>query len=112
MRYSTDEVNDSLPPGEGAFLPCSFWLVDVYLLQGRYDDGEGLFRRLVGLCNDVGLLSEEYDPRAERLAGNFPQAFSPLALINSAYNLTGERKPVQQRAQDETVPPKEVAAAD
>jgi GH15 family glucan-1,4-alpha-glucosidase len=70
-----------------------------------------LFRRLVGLCNDVGLLSEEYDPRAGRLTGNFPQAFSHLALINSAYNLTRERKPVELRAQDETAPPKEIATA-
>jgi GH15 family glucan-1,4-alpha-glucosidase len=111
MRYSTEQVEDALPPGEGAFLACSFWLVDVYVLQDRYDDAERLFRRLVGLCNDVGLLSEEYDPRAERLTGNFPQAFSHLALINSAYNLTRERKPVQQRAQDETVPAKEIATA-
>jgi GH15 family glucan-1,4-alpha-glucosidase len=111
MRYSTGEVDDALPPGEGAFLACSFWLVDVYMLQERYDDAERLFRRLVGLCNDVGLLSEEYDPRDKRLVGNFPQAFSHLALINSAYNLTRERKPVQLRAQDETVPAKEIAAA-
>jgi GH15 family glucan-1,4-alpha-glucosidase len=111
MRYSTAEVEDALPPGEGAFLACSFWLVDVYMLQDRYDDAERLFRRLVGLCNDVGLLSEEYDPRGRRLVGNFPQAFSHLALINSAYNLTRERKPVQQRAQDETAPPKEIATA-
>ncbi len=111
LRYSTDEVEDALPPGEGAFLACSFWLVDVYMLQDRYDDAERLFRRLVGLCNDVGLLSEEYDPRAGRMVGNFPQAFSHLALINSAYNLTRERMPVQQRAQDDTVPAKEIAAA-
>jgi len=110
MRYSTEQVDDALPPGEGVFLACSFWLVDVYVLQERYDDAERLFRRLVGLCNDVGLLSEEYDPRAERQLGNFPQAFSHLALINSAYNLTRERNPVQQRAQDEIAPPKEVAA--
>jgi GH15 family glucan-1,4-alpha-glucosidase len=110
MRYSTEQVDDALPPGEGVFLACSFWLVDVYVLQERYDDAERLFRRLVGLCNDVGLLSEEYDPRAERQLGNFPQAFSHLALINSAYNLTRERNPVQQRAQEEIVPPKEVAA--
>jgi GH15 family glucan-1,4-alpha-glucosidase len=110
MRYSTEEVEDALPPGEGAFLACSFWLVDVYTLQDRFDDAERLFRRLVGLCNEVGLLSEQYDPRAKRLVGNFPQAFSHLALINSAYNLTRERKPVQQRAQDELAPPEEVAA--
>ncbi len=103
MRYSTEQVDDALPPGEGAFLACSFWLVDVYILQGRLDDAEKLFRRLVGLCNDVGLLSEEYDPRGRRLTGNFPQAFSHLALVNSAYNLTRIAKPVQQRAQDENL---------
>jgi GH15 family glucan-1,4-alpha-glucosidase len=111
MRYSTEEVEDALPPGEGAFLACSFWLVDVYTLQGRAGDAERMFRRLVGLRNDVGLLSEEYDARAKRLVGNFPQAFSHLALVNSAYNLTRTRKPVHQRAQDEHAPPEEVTAA-
>ena len=111
MRYSTEEVEDALPPGEGVFLACSFWLVDVYTLQGRLDDAERLFRRLVGLRNDLGLLSEEYDTRAKRLVGNFPQALSHLALVNSAFNLTRERKPVHQRAQDEHAPPKEVTAA-
>jgi GH15 family glucan-1,4-alpha-glucosidase len=112
MRYSTHEVEDALPPGEGAFLACSFWLVDVYMLQERFEEAEILFRRLVGLCNDVGLLSEEYDPRAKRMVGNFPQAFSHLALINSAYNLTRERKPVHQRAHDEHVPPAEHVPAE
>ncbi len=111
MRYSTQDVADALPPGEGAFLACSFWLVDAYLLQDRYDEAETLFQRLVGLCNDVGLLSEEYDPRAKRLVGNFPQAFSHLALINSAYNLTRNRKPLHQRAQDEHAPPEELTLA-
>src|SRR5690348_7135150 len=111
MRYSTHEVEDALPPGEGAFLACSFWLVDAYLLQARLDEAETLFQRLVGLCNDVGLLSEEYDPRAKRLIGNFPQAFSHLALINSAYNLTHTRKPLHQRAQDEHAPPEELTLA-
>jgi GH15 family glucan-1,4-alpha-glucosidase len=111
MRYSTHEVEDALPPGEGAFLACSFWLVDAYLLQDRFDEAEALFQRLVGLCNDVGLLSEEYDPRAKRLVGNFPQAFSHLALINSAYNLTRIRKPLHQRAHDEHAPPEELTAA-
>jgi GH15 family glucan-1,4-alpha-glucosidase len=100
MRYSTDEVEDALPPGEGAFLACSFWLVDVYILQDRYDDAERLFRSLIELRNDLGLLSEEYDSHEKRLVGNFPQAFSHLALVNSAYNLTRARKPVEQRAQD------------
>ena len=72
MRYSTDEVEDALPPGEGAFLACSFWLVDVYMLQGRIDDAERLFRRLVGLRNDVGLLSEEYDPARQAPGRQFP----------------------------------------
>jgi GH15 family glucan-1,4-alpha-glucosidase len=111
MRYSTEEVEDTLPPGEGAFLACSFWLVDVYMLQERYQEAETLFRRLVGLRNDVGLLSEQYDPQDKRLVGNFPQAFSHLALVNSAYNLTQERKPLHQRAQDEHAPPDAIGAA-
>jgi GH15 family glucan-1,4-alpha-glucosidase len=105
MRYSTEEVEDALPPGEGAFLACSFWLVDVYILQERLDEAENLFRRLVGLCNEVGLLSEEYDPSSKRLIGNFPQAFSHVALVSSAYNLTRVRKPVHQRAQEDHAPP-------
>jgi GH15 family glucan-1,4-alpha-glucosidase len=111
MRYSTADVDDTLPPGEGAFLACSFWLVDVYILQERFDDAERLFRRLTGLCNDLGLLSEEYDPGPKRLVGNFPQAFSHLALINSAYNLTSARKPIEQRAQDEHAPAEPLGAA-
>ena len=88
LRYRThaDGV-DGLPPGEGVFLPCSFWLVDCYELIGRHGDAHRLFERLVGLANDVGLLSEEYDPRAERLVGNFPQAFTHLALVNTAFNV-------------------------
>ncbi|MGO8925213.1 MAG: glycoside hydrolase family 15 protein [Xanthobacteraceae bacterium] len=105
MRYSTEDVEDALPPGEGAFLACSFWLVDVYILQERLEEAENLFRRLVGLCNEVGLLSEEYDPSSKRLIGNFPQAFSHVALVNSAYNLTRVRKPVHQRAQEDHAPP-------
>jgi GH15 family glucan-1,4-alpha-glucosidase len=105
IRYSTEEVKDALPPGEGAFLACSFWLVDVYILQERFDEAENLFRRLVGLCNEVGLLSEEYDSISKRLIGNFPQAFSHVALVNSAYNLTRVRKPVHQRAQEGHAPP-------
>ena len=90
---------DGLPPGEGAFLACSFWLADAYLLLGRRDDAEQLFRRLVALCNDVGLLSEEYDPRARRQLGNFPQAFSHVALVNTAFNLTRADKPAEQRSE-------------
>ncbi len=108
MRYNTQEVDDALPVGEGVFLACSFWLVDVYMLQGRIADAEKMFRRLIDLRNDVGLLSEEYDPRAKRLIGNFPQAFSHVALVNSAYNLTREERPVERRAQADYAPPAEV----
>ena len=88
LRYRTHEEGvDGLPPGEGVFLPCSFWLVDCYELLGRHDDAHELFARLVGLANDVGLLAEEYDPKAGRLLGNFPQAFTHLALVNTAFNL-------------------------
>jgi len=98
LRYDSDKSDDGLPPGEGAFLACSFWLVDAYILRGRGQDALRLFDRLLGLCNDVGLLSEEYDPHAGRLVGNFPQAFTHLALINSAFNLTRLEKPVHQRS--------------
>jgi GH15 family glucan-1,4-alpha-glucosidase len=86
-RYATEEGVDGLPSGEGMFLACSFWLVDNLYLMGREDDARRLFDRLLALRNDVGLLSEEYDPRVGRLVGNFPQAFSHIALINSACNL-------------------------
>jgi GH15 family glucan-1,4-alpha-glucosidase len=98
MRYDTAASKDGLPPGEGAFLACSFWLVDAYVLQHRWQDARELFDRLLALRNDVGLLSEEYDPRARRLVGNFPQAFTHVALVNSAFNLTRFEKPVEQRA--------------
>jgi GH15 family glucan-1,4-alpha-glucosidase len=109
-RYDTQDTDDGLPPGEGAFLACSFWLVDVFIMQNRMVDAERLFRRLVALRNDLGLLSEEYDPRAKRLVGNFPQAFSHMALVNSAYNLTRREKPVEQRAQAEYESPEGKAA--
>jgi GH15 family glucan-1,4-alpha-glucosidase len=109
-RYDTEETDDGLPPGEGAFLACSFWLVDVFIMQNRMADAERMFRRLVALRNDLGLLSEEYDPRAKRLVGNFPQAFSHMALVNSAYNLTRSEKPVEQRAQAEYESPEGKAA--
>src|SRR5205085_3863397 len=87
LRYQTQSGIDGLPAGEGAFLACSFWLVDNYLLQGRRRDAERLYQRLLKLTNDVGLLAEEYDPRARRMLGNFPQAFSHVALVNSGINL-------------------------
>jgi GH15 family glucan-1,4-alpha-glucosidase len=89
-RYTAKKATDGLPPGEGAFLACSFWLADNYALMGRTADATQLFERLLALRNDVGLLSEEYDPTERRLLGNFPQAFSHVGLINTAYNLTDE----------------------
>jgi GH15 family glucan-1,4-alpha-glucosidase len=97
MRYDSGSGVDALPPGEGAFLACSFWLADNYILLGRIEEARALFRRLVGLCNDVGLLAEEYDPRARRFLGNFPQAFSHVALVNTAFGLTREELPRRGR---------------
>jgi GH15 family glucan-1,4-alpha-glucosidase len=87
LRYDTGAGTDGLPPGEGAFLACSFWLVEVYVLQGRRAEAEALFARLAGLCNDVGLLAEEADPHRGALLGNFPQAFSHAALVAAAARL-------------------------
>ena len=86
-RYAPETDVDGLPPGEGSFLACSFWMVDNLTLMGRLDDARRMFERLLGLCNDVGLLAEEYDPRAGRQLGNFPQAFSHVSLVNSAIRL-------------------------
>jgi GH15 family glucan-1,4-alpha-glucosidase len=90
-RYLTDEAGsvDGLSGGEGAFLPCTFWLADNYHLVGRRDEARAVFERLLSLRNDLGLLSEEYDPRNRRLIGNFPQAFSHVALVNTALRLRG-----------------------
>ena len=99
LRYRTAEEIDALPPGEAAFLACSFWLADNLVLSGRKDDARRLFERLLGLCNDVGLLSEGYDPANKRLLGNFPQALSHLALVNTACNLSRDRGPAVHRQQ-------------
>jgi GH15 family glucan-1,4-alpha-glucosidase len=104
LRYATETTEDGLPPGEGAFLACSFWLVDAYILLGRYDDARKLFERLLALRNDVGLLAEEYDTHHRRQVGNFPQAFSHIALVNSAFNLTAAAKPAEQRAEQAPAP--------
>jgi len=87
LRYRSEEGTDGLPGGEGTFLPCSFWLVDALALDGRHEEATELFERLLGIRNDVGLLAEEYDPSEKRLLGNFPQAFSHVALVNSALTL-------------------------
>ncbi|HEU0334970.1 MAG TPA: glycoside hydrolase family 15 protein [Gaiellaceae bacterium] len=89
-RYRADADNvgvDGLPPGEGVFLPCSFWLVEVLALQGRVEEATELFERLLSLRNDLGLVAEEYDVARGRLVGNFPQAFTHLALVDAAYTL-------------------------
>ena len=97
-RYSTDAAVDGLPPGEGVFLPCTFWMADNLALMGRVDEGRALFERLVGLANDVGLLAEEYDPKSGRHLGNFPQAFTHVALVNSGCNLSRLTGPAHQRS--------------
>jgi GH15 family glucan-1,4-alpha-glucosidase len=98
MRYNSASSADGLPPGEGAFLACSFWLADAYVLVGRMDDARRMFENVLAIANDVGLLAEEYDPRLKRMVGNFPQAFSHVGLINTAYNLAHAAKPAAQRA--------------
>jgi GH15 family glucan-1,4-alpha-glucosidase len=101
-RYSGDSLGDvdGLPGGEGAFLPCSFWLADNLILQGRAEEGRARFDRLTGLANDVGLLAEEYHPGLGRMLGNFPQAFTHVGLINTAHNLTAARGPARDRAEE------------
>ena len=94
-RYTPDSSEnfhpvDGLPPHEGAFLPCTLWLADVYVQMGRRDQARAVVDRVTGVANDLGLLSEEYDPAGRRLLGNFPQALTHLALVNSAFNLSGD----------------------
>ena len=98
QRYDTGSGIDGLPPGEGVFIPCSFWLADNLILLGRRAEARRLFKRLLSLRNDVGLLSEEYDVHAQQFLGNFPQAFSHLALINSALNMANHG-PAHRRRQ-------------
>jgi GH15 family glucan-1,4-alpha-glucosidase len=100
LRYDTRRTDDGLEPGEGVFLPCSFWLVDAYALQGRQAEARRLFERLVGLQNDVGLMSEEYDPVARRHLGNFPQAFSHIAYVNSAFHFFTGVSSVRERSEE------------
>ena len=111
LRYRTEKSDDGLPPGEGVFLACSFWMVSALKMLGRTEDARKLFERLLLLCNDVGLLAEEYDPRQKRLIGNFPQALSHIALINAAFEFNRASSPGQQRAQS-TPAEQHSAAAD
>jgi GH15 family glucan-1,4-alpha-glucosidase len=97
-RYHTAETKDGLTGSEGVFLACSFWYVDSLVLLGRDQEAREMFDRLLGLANDVGLLAEEYDPVGQRQLGNFPQAFSHLALINTALNLGAADGPAAQRS--------------
>jgi GH15 family glucan-1,4-alpha-glucosidase len=97
-RYDPAVFEDGAGRKEGAFLACSFWLADAYLMIGRVADARRLFERLLAIRNDVGLLSEQYDTKAGRQIGNFPQAFSHIALVNTAHNLASVAKPAEQRA--------------
>jgi GH15 family glucan-1,4-alpha-glucosidase len=96
-RYQTMPELDGLPPGEGAFLACTFWLADNLALQERHAEARALFERLLDIRNDVGLLSEQYDPVERRLVGNFPQAFSHVGLVNTARNLSRRGGPAEHR---------------
>lgn len=104
LRYDTERSVDGVSGHEGTFLVCSFWLADVYVLMGREEEAAALFDRLCGLCNDLGLLAEQYDPREKRMLGNFPQAFSHIGIINTALNLHRVVCPVKSRAANESAP--------
>jgi GH15 family glucan-1,4-alpha-glucosidase len=111
-RYSTEHVDDGVGGHEGAFLACSFWLADAYVLVGRLDDAAELFEDLLALRNDLGLLAEEYDAPSKRLVGNFPQAFSHVGLVNTAYNLVDAHGPAQQRSESVAPTEEETAGRD
>jgi GH15 family glucan-1,4-alpha-glucosidase len=96
-RYTSGEEVDGLPVGEGSFLACTFWLADNLHLLGREADARAIFERLLAIRNDVGLLAEEYEPRLGRMLGNFPQAFSHVSLVNTAFNLTAHGPPSRTR---------------
>jgi GH15 family glucan-1,4-alpha-glucosidase len=97
MRHDPAEIETGLTHGEGAFLACSYWLADCYVMLGRRDEARILFERLLAIRNDLGLLAEEYDVDKKRQVGNFPQAFSHIALVTTAHNLSGPEKPAEQR---------------
>jgi GH15 family glucan-1,4-alpha-glucosidase len=96
LRHDPREVSDEQQPIEGAFLACSLWLADAYVLAGEIDKAQALFDRVVGVANDLGLLAEEYDSGAKRQTGNFPQALTHIALINTAHNLSDAKKPLEK----------------
>jgi GH15 family glucan-1,4-alpha-glucosidase len=98
-RYDTGKSDDGLPAGEGAFLPCTFWLVDNYILMGRRAEAEALMTKLMNVRNDLGLLAEQYHPERKCLLGNFPQAFSHVALVNTAMNLSKDPSVGNKRAE-------------
>jgi GH15 family glucan-1,4-alpha-glucosidase len=104
LRYRTENLQDGLPAGEGAFLACSFWMVSALRMLGRNQDARRLFERLLALRNDVGLLAEEYDPKGKRQLGNFPQALSHIALVNAAFEFTRASSPGRQRAESSPAP--------
>jgi GH15 family glucan-1,4-alpha-glucosidase len=101
LRHDPREIPQDQHPAEGAFLACSLWLADAYVMAGEIGKAQALFDRVVGIANDLGLLAEEYDSVARRQTGNFPQALTHIALINTAHNLTGTKKqgdkPMTQR---------------
>jgi GH15 family glucan-1,4-alpha-glucosidase len=101
FRYDTGQTEDGLPPGEGAFIACSLWFADNLILAGKKAEARAMFERILALRNDVGLLSEEYDPRTQRQVGNFPQAFSHVALVNTALNLTRSEGPAEERSRED-----------
>ena len=98
LRHDPREVTDEQQPIEGAFLACSFWLADAYVLSGELGKAQAMFDRVVAIASDLGLLAEEYDPGPRRQTGNFPQALTHIALINTAHNITDARKPALQRS--------------
>jgi GH15 family glucan-1,4-alpha-glucosidase len=99
LRYDTEgQATDGLPGGEGAFLPCSFWYADNLIGLGRCDEARAMIERLIGVCNDLGLVAEEYDQVEKRLVGNFPQAFSHVALVNTVLNYSRAVGPAKERS--------------
>jgi GH15 family glucan-1,4-alpha-glucosidase len=96
LRHDPRDVSDELPPIEGAFLACSLWLADAYVLAGDIAKAQAMFARVVAVANDLGLLAEEFDPGVGRQTGNFPQALTHIALINTAHNISDAKRPVEK----------------